>query len=205
MHSEDDRKNLKAQAFTFHITLRDPTALTDLLIPELHRLSAGTHRGNYNSDKKNLSVNINIPRVDYNDFKVDSLILIVTSDADLLKAKLNVVSITDSTFRVTNLQFSGNAGHDSIEVVLQSTRNNGFKKIFLAGEFHSVPEGYKLRLNKDGIVFQNLPWNVPSDNYLLFGKNQFIAHNVVLRNAGQSFSLNSTDEKNQRSPLKVEI
>jgi hypothetical protein len=205
LHGERHRKNLKAQAFTFHITLHDPTALTDLLVPELHQLSAGTITGNYNSDKKNLNVNINIPRVDYNDFKIDSLNLIVTSDADLLKAKLNVVSITDSTFRVTNLQFAGNAGHDSIEVVLQSTRNDGFKKILLAGEFHSVPEGYKLQLNKDGVVFQNQPWDVSFDNYLLFGKNQFIAHNVVLRNAGQSLSLNSTDEKSQRSPLKVEF
>jgi hypothetical protein len=185
--------------------LRDPTALTDLLIPEVHQLSVGTIEGNYNSDKKNLSVNINIPRVDYNEFKIDSLNLIVTSDADVLKAKLNVVSIADSTLRMTNLQFAGNAGHDSIEVALQSTRNDGFKKILLAGEFHSVPEGYKFQLNKDGVVFQNIPWDVSSDNYLLFGKNQFIAHNVVLRNAGQSLSLNSADEKNQRSPLKVEF
>jgi hypothetical protein len=105
VHGEQRKKNLKAQAFTFHITLRDPTALTDLLIPELQQLSAGTIEGNYNSDKKNLSVNINIPRVDYNDFKIDSVNLIVTSDADVLKAKLNVVSIADSTFRMTNLQF----------------------------------------------------------------------------------------------------
>ena len=205
VHGEQRKKNLNAQAFAFHITLRDQTALTDLLIPELQQLSAGTIEGNYNSDKKNLSININIPRVDYNDFKIDTLNLIVTSDADELKAKLNVVSIADSTFRMTNLQFAGNAGRDSIKVALQSTRNDGFKKLLLAGEFHSVPEGYKLKLNKDGVVFQNLPWNASSDNYFLFGKNQFIAHNVVLRNAGQSLSLNSADEKNQRSPLEVEF
>jgi translocation and assembly module TamB len=205
LQGEQHRKNLKTQAFTFHITLRDPTALTDVFFPELHRLSAGTIEGNYNSDKKNLNVNVDIPRVDYNDFKIDSLTVRVTSDADLLQATLKAGSIADSTFRVTNLQLAGKAEHDSIDVALQSTRSDGSTKMLLAGVFNSVPDGYKLRFNKDGIVFQNLPWNVPSDNYLLFGRNKLVAHNVVLRGAGQSISFNSTEEKNQRSPLKIEF
>ena len=199
------KRNLKAQAFTFHISIRDPSTLTEVFFPELHRLSAGTIEGNYKSDKKNLNINIDIPRVDYNNFKIDSLTVRVTSDVDLLQATLKVGSIDDSTLRVTNLQLAGKAGHDSIDVVLQSTRSDGSTKMFFAGVFNSVPDGYKLRFNKDGIVFQNLPWNIPPDNYLLFGKNKFIAHNVVLRGAGQSLSLHSTDEKNQRSPLRIEF
>ncbi|MCX6143637.1 MAG: translocation/assembly module TamB domain-containing protein [Ignavibacteriales bacterium] len=205
LQGEQRGRNLKAQAFTFHITLRDPATLTGVFFPELHRLSAGSIEGNYDSNKKNLNVSIDIPSVDYNDFKIDSLRVKVTSDADLLLATLKVGSIADSTFRVTNLQLAGKAGHDSIDVALKSTRSDGSTKMLLAGVFNSVPDGYKLRFNKDGIVFQNLPWNVPSDNYLLFGKNKLVAHNVVLRGAGQSLSLQSTDEKNLLSPLRIEF
>jgi translocation and assembly module TamB len=199
------KRNLKAQAFSFHISIRDPSTLTEVFFPELRRLSAGTIEGNFDSGKKNLSANINIPGIDYNDITVDSLTVRVTSDPDLLQAILRAGSISDSTFRITNLQLTAKVGHDSIDVALQSTRNDGFTKIFLAGVFNSLPDGYKFRFKTDGIVFQNLPWIVPSDNELLFGKNQFIAHNVVLRGAGQSLSFNSTDEKNQRSPLKIEF
>jgi translocation and assembly module TamB len=199
------RRNLRAQALTFHIILRDPTTLTDLFLPELHRLSAGTIEGNYDSDKKNLRVNIDIPRIDYSDFKIDSLTVRVTSDADLLQATLRVGSIGDSTLRVTNLQLAGKAGHDSIDIALQSTGNDGSTKMFLAGVVNSVPTGYKLRFNKDGVVFRNIPWNVPSDNELLFGKNQLLVHNVDLRGNGQSLSLYSIDVKNQRSPLRIEF
>ena len=114
--------DLNAQAFTFRIALRDPTILTDVFFPELHRLSAGTIEGNYNSNNKDLNVNIDIPRVDYNDLKIDNLSLRVTSDADLLQARLTVGSIADSTVLVTNLQLAGKAAHDSIDVALQSTR-----------------------------------------------------------------------------------
>jgi hypothetical protein len=199
------KRNLKPQAFSFHISIRDPSTITDVFFPELRRLSAGIIEGNFDSGKRILNTNIDIPGIDYNDVTVDSLTVKVASDPDLLQATFRVGSIADSTFRVTNLQLVGKVGHDSIDVALQSTRGDGFKKMLLAGVFNSVPGGYKFRFNKDGIVFQNLPWNVSSDNYLLFDQNKFIAHNILLQGAGQSLSLNSTDEKIARSPLRIEF
>jgi translocation and assembly module TamB len=198
-------KNLRAQAFSFHITLRDPTILMGVFFPDLHQLSAGTIEGRYDSDKRNLNFSIDLPRVDYNDFRIDSLGVKVTSNADLLMATLKMGSIADSTFRATNLQLVGNAGHDSIEVSFKSTGRDGSTKMLLAGAFTSIPDGYKLRFSKDGIVFQNLSWNVPSDNFILFAKNKLVAHNVVLQGSGQFLSLQSTDEKNPRSPLRIEF
>jgi len=199
------KKNLNPQDFSFHISIRDPSTITDVFFPKLHRLSAGIIEGNFDSGKRILNANIDIPGIGYSDIAVDSLALRVTSDPDVLQATLKVGSITDSTFRVTNLQLVGKVAHDSIQIALQSTRGDGFMKILLAGVFNSIPDGYKFRFNKDGIVFQNLPWIIPSDNELLFGKNRFIAHNIAMQGAGQSLSLKSTDEKNNRSPLKIEF
>lgn len=199
------KRNLKAQAFKFNIVLRDPKVLTNIFFPDLHRLSTGIIDGDYNSDKKDLNVNIDIPRIDYSDFKIDSFSVRIKSDANSLRATLNIMSMADSTFHVTNLQLAGKVEHDSINVTFQITRNDGFIKMFLAGVVNSVPDGYRFRFNKNGIVFQNLPWNIPFNNELLFGKNQFIAHNILLQGAGQSLSLNSTDEKVARSPLRIEF
>ncbi|MEX2117345.1 MAG: translocation/assembly module TamB domain-containing protein [Bacteroidota bacterium] len=200
-----DKRSLKAQAFTFRVTLDEPTTLTGVFFPDLQSLPAGIIEGNYDSHKKNLNVNIDIPRIEYNDLRIDSLRVSVTSDTDQLQATLNVGSIADSTLRVTNLQLAGKAGHDSIAVALQSTRNDGFMKMLLAGVFTSVPDGYKFRFNDDGIVFRDLPWSVSPDNELLFGKNQLIARNVLLQSEGQSLSLQSADGKSQRSPLRIEF
>jgi hypothetical protein len=209
LQGEQRKKSLKAEVFTFHIALRDPIALTDVFFPELHRLSAGTIEGNYNSGKKNLNVNIDIPGVDYNDFKIDSLTLKIASDADFLQAVLKVRSIADTTFRITNLQLSGKAGHDSVGIALQIIGYDGSTKMLLAGVFKSVPDGYSFRFNKDGIVLQNIPWNVSSDNELFFAGNRLLAKNVVLQGAGQSLSFKSSEEKNQHSsqnsPLHIEF
>jgi hypothetical protein len=196
---------LPAQAFTFNIALRDPTILTDLFLPELRRISAATVEGNYNSDKRNLNIHVDLPGADYNDFKIESLAVSITSDADRLQAILRVGSISDSTLRVTNLQLDATAGHDTIDVALQSSRSDGSIKMLLAGLFTSVPGGYKLSIKKDGIVFHDVRWEVPSDNYLVFGKDRLVAHDLVLRGAGQALSLRSTDEKASRSPLRIEF
>ena len=205
LRREQQRKNLHPQAFTFHIALSDPAILTDVFFPGLRELSAGTVEGNYDSGKKNLNVNIGIPKVDYNGIEIDSLTVSITSDADQLQAALKVGSIADSTFRLTNLQVAGKADQDSIGFSVKSTRNDGFTKMLLAGILQSIPDGYKLRFDKDGIVFQNLPWSVPSDNELLFRKGRLVAHNVVLQGAGQSLSLQSPDEKNRGSSLRIEL
>ena len=201
----DRKENLKAGAFSFHISLRDPATLTEIFLPDFHHLSAGTIKGSYESEKKTLSVMIDIPRIDYGDFRIDSLALAVTSDSDFLQATLKAGSIADSTFRLTNLQLAAKAAHDSIDIAVKSIRSDGSRNILLAGGLRSNPDGYVWRFRKDGVVFNNLPWEVPADNYLAFGKNRFVAHNIVLHGADQTLSLKSTDEQNQRSPLKIEF
>lgn len=194
-----------AQAFTFQVTLRDPRMLTEVFFPELNRLSAGAIDGNYDSQKRELNLNVVVSTVDYNDFKIDSLSFKVTSDSKQLEATLRVGSIADSMLHITNLQLTAVVEHDSIAVALQSASDTVNTKMLLAGVFNSVPNGYQFRFNPDGVVFQNTKWSVPPDNYLLFGDKQFIAHNVVLRGPGQTLSMNSTDMNAPRPPLKIEF
>ena len=196
---------LKAEVFTFHIALRDPTILADVFFPQLHGLSAGSVKGNFDSNNKILNFTVSIPTLAYEEIAIDSLTVTITSDPNALHAMVKAGSITDSILQVTNLQASGTAGHDSIEAALQSTGGDGSTKVLLAGVFNRVPDGYKFRFSKDGIVFHKDAWNVPPDNYFLFSKKQFIAHDITVRGPAQSFSLNSVDEKDPRSPLKIEF
>ncbi len=191
------------QAFTFQVTLRDPRLLTEVFFPELNRLSAGAIEGSYDSQKRELNLNVVVSTVDYNDFKIDSLSFKVASDANQLEVTLRVGSIADSLLHITNLQLAAVVENDSIDVTLQSAGDTVSTKMLLAGVFNSVPDGYQFRFKPDGVVFHNTKWSVPSDHYLLFGDKQFIAHNVVLRGAGQSLSLNSIDQKNGKPPLEI--
>ena len=205
LQATEPGRTLRTQAFTFLLTFREPTPLASLFLPDLQRFPTGTLEGNYDSDKKALNVNIDIPRIDYADFRIDSLTVTASSDADLLEASLKVGSIADSTLRVTNLSLGGKARHDSLAVTLQSTRNDGYRKMFLAGVFRNVPDGYSFRFNDDGVVFDDTLWSVSPDNSLMVGNGRIVARNVLLRGGGQSLLLQSTAETGPRPPLRAEF
>jgi len=203
LHDEHPANASRAQAFTFQMSLRDPRIVTEVFFPQLEGLTAGVIEGNYDSEKMSLNANIDIATIAYGGFDIDSLSVKVTSDTQRLQSTLRVGSIEDPMLHLTNLQLSANAEHDSIAVSLQSVGSHGETKMLLAGICNSVADGYQFRFRPEGIVFQNTRWNVPADNYVLFGSNQFIVHNVVLRGAVQSLSINSADRSTRQPPLNV--
>ena len=204
LHDTPPARASRAQAFTFQMSLRDPRILTEVFFPQLDGLTAGVIEGNYDSEKMNLNVNIDIASAAYGGFEIDSLRLKVTSDTQRLQSALRVGSIANSMLHLTNLQLSASIEHDSIEAALQSMDDRGDTKMLLAGVCKSVPDGYQFRFRPDGIIFQNTKWNVPADHYIILGSNQFIAHDVVLRGAGQSLSINSADRNTQQPSLHIE-
>ncbi len=204
LHDTPPAKASRPQAFTFQMSLRDPRIVTEVFFPQLDGLTAGVIEGSYDSEKMNLDVNADIATVAYGGFDIDSLSFKVTSDTQRLQSTLRAGSIADSMLRLTNLQLSATVEHDSIALALQSVGGDGDIKMLLAGICSSVADGYQFRFRPDGIVFQNTRWNVPGDNYILFGSKQFIVHDVVLRGDAQSVSVNSTDRNTRQPPLRIE-
>ncbi|MEO8168499.1 MAG: hypothetical protein ABI623_09640, partial [bacterium] len=203
LHDTTLTEAVSSQSFTFQVTLRDPRMLTEVFFPQLDRLSAGAIEGNYDSRKRELNLNVVVSTVDYNNLHIDSLTLKVASDAKQLGVAVRVGSIADSLLHITNLQLTAAVQNDSVDVALRSDGESDSTKILLAGVFNSVPTGYQFRFKPDGVVFQNTKWSVPSDGYLLFGKKQFIVHNVVLQGEGQSLSVNSIEQKSGKPPLEI--
>jgi hypothetical protein len=176
---------------------------TDVFFPQFDRLSAGAVQGNYDSEKRDLNLNVSIAGVAYGGFDIDSLRLKVTSDARQLQASLSVGSVSDSMLLLPNLQLSASVGHDSIAAALRSTGSNGETRMLLAGSCTSVPDGYQWRFSPDGVVFQNAAWDVPADNAILFGAGRFSARNVMLRGDRQSLSIQSAEGNARQSPLTL--
>jgi translocation and assembly module TamB len=194
-----------SQSFSFTLDLRDPETLTDVLFPSLTRLDAGIIEGHYNSLKNDLDLNVGVNNITYNGISIDSLLFSVSSDARQLRTGLHVGSAADSQFIITNFDVKAIAEHDSIDVSAMSTDANGNTKLLLAGIISSIRDGYQFRFKPKGVAFQNTVWSVAPDNYIQMGSGRLIAHHVVLSDTGQSVAVQSTDEANNHSPLKIDF
>ncbi len=159
----------------------------------------------YSSVLNDLHVNIGLNTLTYNAMTIDSLLFTVSSDARQLRSALHVNAIADSQFVVTHFDVNSTVEQDSIDITVKSTDEGGRSKLLLAGIIRSLSDGYRFHLKPNGVVFHNSMWNVAPDNYLRIGNGQFIAHHVVLSDSGQSLSIQSTDETDNRSPLKIDF
>ena len=191
--------------FTFNVVLRNPRILTEVFLPQLRRITAGTVEGSFNSAASSLQVNIAVPAFAYGDFQCDDLTLRMSSDADRLQSTLQVRSAGNSTFLVENLQLAGAVDHDSMNVTLQSTGSSGEMKLLLGGVFNSVPDGYMFHFRPGGAVFQGRSWDVRPGGYLLFGRGRFSAHDLALLGPGQSIRLDSQEPGGAHAPLRVDF
>ncbi|MFA6457736.1 MAG: translocation/assembly module TamB, partial [Bacteroidota bacterium] len=205
LHDTSLDRYTKPLAFTFKTILHDPKTLTEVFLPQVSRLATGVFEGTFDSEKKMLNVDAAVSTLNYDNIRIDSLSFTVRSDSARMSSVFHVKSISDSLMNITNLQLSAAIEHDSIGLTMQSTENDGEVKLFLAGIFNSVQNGYQFHFTPRGVLFQNRAWNVPPDNFIHFGKHQFIAHNVVLQGAGQSLAINSIEQTSQQPPVKIDF
>jgi translocation and assembly module TamB len=194
-----------SQSFTFTAVLKEQAALASIFFPSVTRLDAGAIEGTFNSAKGELGVKLDVNSLSYNGIVIDSLLCRVSSDPQQLRASVRVGTAVASQVMLTNCDLNGTIEHDSIDVSVRSTDRSGDTKILLAGIVKRLEDGYEVRLNHDGVMFQNRAWNVSPDNSLRIEKGAVIAHHVVLSDTGQAISLQSADESNARSPLTIDF
>jgi len=182
------------ETFKFHIGVRNPSILTAVLFPDLHQLNIGLIEGSYNSAHHDLHISMSIPAISYDALSLDSLKVIVSSNEDQLQGAVTIRSIADSMFLLTNLLLSGTVRHDSMHVVVQSTADDGFMKMFLAGSVRCDPDGYAIHLDHNGVMFHNTAWSIPADHVLHIGTKGITAEKFRLNGGGQTLSINNSSD-----------
>ncbi len=202
--SQPHQKDQPPQAFAFELALRDPSVLSAIFFPDLHELSGGMVSGSFDSKAQRLNISASLPAMRYSDIDIDSLSISVVSDADSMNAEFKVHSISDSMFLVTNLLITGKASQESVNVSIQSSRDDGFLTLLLAGVLSSDPEGYSFRLKRDGVMFRNIPWSVPTENVLRFGKRSK-AGRIRINGTDRTLSIQSETGTDEPPSMKFEF
>lgn len=194
------KKRLKPQNFDFNLKILEPSVLTEVLVPKLDKLEKSEISGHYDSEKKNLSVLANIPVIDYDSTRVDSLQLSIASNPDSLEYTLKLKKISNPAVIIDKTLLSGNIHRDSIVTRLLITNPDTLKKLFVAGLITSKNQQYKFHLDTTGLIFNNTKWSVPENNYFSFGKYIY-ANNLRFTNNQQEIGIESKGEKNKNAPM----
>lgn len=191
LHDSLEVKDSPRQHFSFEIELKNTDLLTDLLVPNLTAFDPGPIKGQFDSEKRNLELDIVIDAIQYGNIGVHSMTMNTNSDSKALHYELVIDKIMVDSTKIDGLALNGTVANDSLKTDLIIMDSTDREKYVLAGTFFSLDEGFALKLSPDGNILNYQNWSAPEDNYMRFGGAKFVAHNVQLQNRREKIMLHS--------------
>jgi translocation and assembly module TamB len=191
-------KSLEAQDFTFRIELKDPSLFTDVIVPKLKRLQPGIISGSYSSNDKKLSMNFDLPELEYDGIRVMNLSSSVSSDRERISYTLQVGEMAKDTLKIRNTSLTGDI-RDSVNMQLRIADEEKKDRFLITAHINNSKDGMSLRFNDPQAILNYETWTMPADNYIRMGKKGLYAHNIRLQKEDRYFSMDNT------SPEKLEI
>lgn len=180
------------QQFKFDLTLKNTDLITEILIPDLDPFIPGKIKGEFNSVENKLKIEIDIAQIKYTTTVIDSLSVLVDSDAESLRYKFRLKNVKLDTLTIDATQFSGTVQHDSIFTSFQILNSKEEKKYVLGGVIRSQEGNFRLHFLQDQVMLNYSEWKVPADNYLEFSKQGLVAHNLSFASGEEKISLITT-------------
>lgn len=194
LHDSLDVQDSGNQHFSFSINLKNTDILTGLLIPDLTAFVPGEIKGEFDSERKQLDLRLEVDEVQYKNIGVRSLVFSTNSNSNELNYNLMVDRVMVDSVKVDGLEFNGTVANDAIKTDLIILDSADTHKYVFAGTVSPRGDNMELRLAPDGIILNYQPWSVPDNNYMRFGGDKFVAQNVQLTNRREKIIIASRPE-----------
>lgn len=183
------------QNFSFEVVIHNHPLLKEVFLKGLKEYREATLKGSFNSTEDKFALSVDVPKINFNGSNVDSLQVNINSDASNLQYNVLVKDLESGSIHFVNTVLKGDVRNNILGIDLSLKQKSETEKLHLLASLSTQEKGtFKLNISQNGFVIDNITWNVPSDNYIQFGKNGLIAHNFILKNNEQELSVQSKTE-----------
>lgn len=191
------------QNFTFDLKITNTELITEVLIPKLEPFTPGIIRGEFDSRENKLDLTVRMPELQYDGLAVDSVILLVRSDNEELRYFTKVKNFVADTIVVHEVNFGGTIAHDSIRTTLNVLDSLEETKYSIGTQIARDGNLMRIKLEPD-MMLNYSPWNVPPDNYLVFGKGVVAANNFEIMKNNQKVIMIGDTRKDPAITIRFE-
>lgn len=196
-----ETKKTPAQRIKFSAAVHNAKLIQEF-VPELTNFAPAKINGLLDTDKDNLILNANFPKVIYGNFNVDSATLAIANNGNELDYKLRVEEVTNPSLALYYTEISGSAKNNKIDANIFLRDKKRKDKYIIAGIFESINKDFRFRLSPERLILDYEKWNVAPENFLQFGKSGILANQFNISRADQLLSINSKEQV-ANAPLAV--
>ncbi|MGZ4087876.1 MAG: translocation/assembly module TamB domain-containing protein, partial [Bacteroidia bacterium] len=181
--------------FEFELELNDHPILSDVFLPELKEFSGMHAKGSFSGADRQLKVNAGLRHVIYGGIAVKDLTLDVSSDASALTYSLAVAKLSNAEVKIDHFAFLGRLADQKAALEISSIDSAGRKKLLVKPLVMKEDDNYKLSLDPSQFYLMNKQWQIAADNYVLFGKEGLLIHDLAFSRSQSRIGVNSPANK----------
>ncbi|MBN1767823.1 MAG: translocation/assembly module TamB domain-containing protein [Prolixibacteraceae bacterium] len=181
--------------FNFEIQLHNHPILSDLLLPGLNEFIPGMITGSFDSQMNDLKLNASLKKIVYGTTEIEDVVIDVNSDHTALNYSISTQSISNAQMSLSNLIIGGKMTNNQLTSSVSSIDEKLFKKLLVSSLVTKEKGNFKLAINPSDFYLMNKQWDIAADNYVEFGKQGFLVHNMNMYNAQSQVNIASLNDR----------
>lgn len=182
------------QNFNLEVYIHNHPIISEALFRDLKEFEPMVFKGSYDSTKKELRLNLSVSKIIYENINVKNFSFNVNSDAKTFNYNLSTTNIENNTLKLDNLIIKGKLENKTAYVNISSIGEKSNKKIIFYSQIIRDAENYKLIIDTSDFIIMNEPWKVSKNNYILFGPNGYLFHNLVFTKSSGEIMFTSIND-----------
>lgn len=171
------------------ITLPNSDWLTGLVVPGLHAIQLDNFKGHYDGDADALTLNIDIPELNYDSILVEKLLLNVHAKGSDLDSRLAIQSITRDSLGIFGLTLINTAEAGGLKSSLRVQNGELPPSYVLTTLLDRDAQGATLHIEPEGLVLDSEPWTADPANKLHFTDQGLVAEHFTLSSGAQRLQI----------------
>ncbi|MGG5507830.1 MULTISPECIES: translocation/assembly module TamB domain-containing protein [unclassified Myroides] len=198
---EGGDKPVKQQYFTYQLRIKNDPIFQKIL-PDLKEIKPIVFGGTYRQKDNYLTLQGEIPALEYGDITIDAIVLDVKPKGEALDYKLAIQSISNEAFGIRRMVLDGYAKNNVMDVNFKLLDKQDKICYLIGAEVLAGAKQQQVRIKENGFILDYTPWTVHPENRIVFDEKGIFAKDFEL-NQQQNLIRLASDEEKMNSPLTI--
>ncbi len=175
----------------------------EVFLPDLKSLEPAKGSARFSSEKRELLLDVNLPHVEYGNFRVDSLSINTNKSGNELQRNLHIVELGYDSLSVTAINLDFNRTPIGSEVLLTINQEDSLSSYDIGFDFKTdslAEELTRVMSLRDEIILKGESWKGNDDFEVRFSEGQLYTKNAQISNGAKTLGIS---KKDANSPLTI--
>ncbi|WP_339611024.1 translocation/assembly module TamB domain-containing protein, partial [uncultured Planktosalinus sp.] len=176
--------------------------IRDVFLTNLQEMDTIDIQLDFNESKRNLTADIFVPYLIYNSNEVDSLALVLQSDAENFELNFGFRNIIAGPLDIKRTSLKGSIKNQMLNLDFNSYFDEE-KIAHFNADVTRNNDTIRLKINPAEFIINKKEWAIPKDNEILYAENWLAFNNFIIQRNGQKFTLSSSRTEIEKEHIAV--